>query len=262
MKITKAIAFLTLATVMSVTFVYATSESLKTSRDAISGDKLSGEEMDYSHIVTANTSVYGATMVSYTVKKDADFPDLIVDVTDSSGKIVTKVTNPNRKEILKAARVGFIEGYEDGTFKPDNPITRAEFIKMLMTFSTNRTFNILTIPTTYKNWAGRYVTLAEMQGVINKGRYTDAELNKPITRLEVVCMLAKVQIKMKGIEQNRLGHLIFTDIDGLTTEERELLLHAASYDLLEGMKDGTMKKFEPTKNITRGETARALVRIY
>ena len=101
-----------------------------------------------------------------------------------------------------------------------------------------------------------------MQGVMEKGQYSEEELEEPITRLEVACMLAKVQIKMKGIEQNQLGHLIFKDIDGLTTEERELLLHAASYDLLEGMKDGTMKKFEPTKNITRGETARALVRIY
>ena len=262
MKITKVIAFLAMAIALIATIVYATSESVKTSGDTISGDKLSGEDTDYSHIVTADTSIYGATMVSYAINKDIDFPDLIEEVINPTTRKVTKVINPNRREILMAARGGFIEGYEDGTFKPDNPITRAEFIKMLMSFSTNRTFNILSIPTTYKNWAGRYVTLAEMQGVISKGEYTDAELDKPITRLEVVCMLAKVQIKMKGIEKNQLGHLIFTDIDGLTTEERELLLHAASYDLLEGMKDGTMKEFGPNKNITRGETARALVRIY
>ena len=133
---------------------------------------------------------------------------------------------------------------------------------MLMGISTNRTFNFSAIPTSYTNWAGKYVTLAEMQGVIEKGQYSEEELEKPITRLEVVCMLAKVQIKMKGIAQNQLGSLIFTDIDALTQEERDLLLHAASYDLLEGMKDGTMKQFEPDKNITRAETARALVRIY
>ncbi len=75
-------------------------------------------------------------------------------------------------------------------------------------------------------------------------------------------MLAKVQIKMKGIAQSQLGRLIYTDIDALTEEEKGLLLHAASYDLLEGMKDGSMKEFEPNKNITRAETARALVRIY
>lgn len=254
MRIAKVIMFMVLTITIMLTLVYATNESTDVSTDMV----FSGEED--SNVVTVNASVYSANVVSYAVDKDADFPDLITEVTVN--KKVTQVVNPNRREILMAARVGFIEGYEDGTFKPDNPITRAEFIKMLMMFSTNRTFNISTIPTKYKNWAGRYITLAEMQGVINKGRYTEAELDEPITRLEVVCMLAKVQIKMKGIEQSQLGHLIFTDIDGLTTEERELLLHAASYDLLEGMKDGTMKQFEPTKNITRGEAARALVSIY
>ena len=173
-----------------------------------------------------------------------------------------EIIHEARREILMAGRVGFLEGYEDGTFKPDNPITRAEFIKMLMSLVTNRTFDYEAVPTVYYNWAGKFITLAEMQGVIEKGRYTEEEFEEPITRLEVVCMLAKAQIKMKGIPQSQLGHLIFTDIDGLTEEEKGLLLHAASYDLLEGMKDGTMKQFEPNKNITRAETARALLRVY
>ena len=199
---------------------------------------------------------------SYAVRKDIDFPDLTKSIYNKDTKKYYKIDNAYKRDILIAARIGFLEGYEDGTFKPDNPITRSEFIKMLMGISTNRTFNFSAIPTSYTNWAGKYVTLAEMQGVIEKGQYSEEELEKPITRLEVVCMLAKVQIKMKGIAQNQLGSLIFTDIDALTQEERDLLLHAASYDLLEGMKDGTMKQFEPNKNITRAETARALVRIY
>lgn len=199
---------------------------------------------------------------SFQVKKDVDFPDLVKTVYNSKTKKNEEVMHEARREILIAARVGFIEGYEDGTFKPDNPITRAEFIKMLMGLATNRTFNFEAIPTNYHNWAGRFVTLAEMQGIIEKGKYTDNDLEQPITRIEVICMLAKVQIKMKGIQQSQLGHLIYTDIDGLTEEEKGLLLHAASYDLLEGMKDGTIKVIEPNKNITRAETARALVRIY
>ena len=209
--------------------------------------------------VSRSTVLYAA---SYDVKKDVDFPDLTTEVYNKDTKKYDKIDHAYKRDILIAARIGFLEGYEDGTFKPDNPITRSEFIKMLMGISTNRTFNFSAIPTSYTNWAGKYVTLAEMQGVIEKGQYSEEELEEPITRLEVACMLAKVQIKMKGIAQNQLGSLIFTDIDALTQEERDLLLHAASYDLLEGMKDGTMKQFEPNKNITRAETARALVRIY
>ena len=194
--------------------------------------------------------------------KTVDFPDLITKVYNNRTRKYEDVPHKYKSEILVAAGVGFLEGYEDGTFKPDNPITRSEFIKMLMGLATNQTFNFDGIPTTYKNWAGRYVSLAEMQGIIEKGKYSKEELEEPITRIEVVCMLANVQIKMKGIPQSQLGSLIYTDIDGLTEDEKELLLHAASYDLLEGMNDGSMKKFEPNKNITRAETARALVRIY
>ena len=92
--------------------------------------------------------------------------------------------------------------------------------------------------------------------------YTDKTLKEPITRLEMVLMLSKTQIKMKNIPQNQIGHLVYTDIDDLTDDERDLLLHAAKYDLLEGMKDGTSKLFEPNKNLTRGEAAAALMRIY
>lgn len=209
-----------------------------------------------------NPGAYYITTNSFEVKKDADFSDLITLVYNERTREYDEVPHEAKPEILKAARVGFLEGYEDGTFKPDDPITRAEFIKMLMGLVTNRTFNFEAVPTLYYNWAGKFVTLAEMQGVIESGRYTDEELEEPITRLEVVCMLAKAQIKMKGIPQSQLGHLIYTDIDGLTEEEKGLLLHAASYDLLEGMRDRTIDKFEPNKNITRAETARALVRIY
>ena len=214
-------------------------------------------------LISLYVCVYSVQATSvFKVNKNVDFPDLQKEVYDKQTRKTIIEYNPYRREILIAARVGFIEGYPDGEFKPDDNITRAEFIKMLMGLATNRTFDFDSVTTTYSNWAGKFVTLAEMQGIIEKGRYTEKELEEPITRLEVVCMLARVQIKMKNIPQSQLGHLIYTDIDDLTKEEESLLLHAASFDLLEGMKDGSVDKFEPNKNITRAEIARALVRIY
>ena len=225
--------------------------------------KASGEvSEEYDEATDIIPSSFKVSNNSFEVKRNVDFPDLVSIVKNPKSKKDEEVEHEAKRERLIAARIGFIVGYPDGKFRPDNPITRAEFIKMLMGLATNRTFNFETIPSSYKNWAGKFVTLAEMQGIIEKGRYTDADLDQPITIIEVICMLAKVQIKMKGIPQSQLGHLIYTDIDGLTEEEKGLLLHAASFDLLEGMKDGTMKEIEPNKNITRAETAKALVRIY
>lgn len=166
------------------------------------------------------------------------------------------------REITQATNIKVIEGYPDGYFRPENTISREEFIKMLMVLATNRTFDFESVDTKYASWAGSYVTIAEMQGVIEPGTYTDETLKEPITRLEMVLMLSKTQIKMKGIPQNQLGSLVYTDIDNLTDDEKDLLLHAAKYDLLEGMADGSSKLFEPNKNLTRGEAAAALMRIY
>lgn len=193
--------------------------------------------------------------------KEYKFPDIYWYEKDRQGRDIL-VEHFAVREITQATNIKVINGYEDGTFRPNNSISREEFIKMLMVLATNRTFDFESVETNYKSWAGPYVTIAEMQGVIDVGAYTDETLKQPITRLEMVLMLSKTQIKMKGIPQNQLGSLVYTDIKTLTDDEKDLLLHAVKYDLLEGMSDGTSKLFEPNKNLTRGEAAAALMRIY
>jgi len=188
------------------------------------------------------------------------FSDLQWSVKDRYGQVKTYEHFAVR-EIMQATNINVISGYPDGTFKPNNSISREEFIKMLMVLATNRTFDFASVDTKYTSWSGPYVTIAEMQGVIEPGMYTDETLKLPITRLEMVLMLSKTQILMKGIPQNQLGSLVYTDIDGLTEDEKDLILHAVKYDLLEGMKDGMNLLFEPNKHLTRGEAASALMRI-
>ncbi len=166
------------------------------------------------------------------------------------------------REIIQATNIGVMEGYPDGTFMPDEPIIRCEFIKMLMSLATNKNFDFGSMDSQYKDWYGPYVTLAEMQGIIDKNGYTIEELQEPITRIEMILMLAKTQIHMKGIPQTQIGTLKYTDLNKLTQDEKDLVLHAADYDLLEGMKDGTETMLYPNKYLTRGEAAAALMRIY
>lgn len=189
------------------------------------------------------------------------YPDLTWITKDNYGKEIINVHFATR-EITQATDIKVMEGYPDGTFRPDDPIKRCEFIKMLIGLATNKTFDFGNIDSKYSMWYGPYVTVAEMQGIIEKNQYTESELEEPITRLEMILMLAKTQIKMKGIEQSQLGKLVYTDIDTLTQDEKDLVLHAAQYDLLEGMKDGSITLLEPNKNLTRGEAAAALMRIY
>jgi len=169
-------------------------------------------------------------------------------------------------EILKASSIGLLEGYEDGTFRPNNTISKAEFLKLAIILSTNRNFDFSAIPTNLNHWSAPYVAVAEMQNVIDKGEYNDYNLNEPITRIEMICILSKIQINMKGISQYRDAELpAYIDIDTLTEEEKELLLHAARYELMSDMferNENGQYTIRPYDNLTRGEAAMAIMRIY
>ena len=202
------------------------------------------------------------------------FPDLQVVAKDERGRIkydratgkelyvYHKATN----EILKASAIGLLEGYADGTFRPDATIKRGEFIKLAIRLATNRNFDFSAIPIKSNHWAAPYVAVAEMQGVIAKGRYSDDDLEEPITRIEMICILSKIQISMKGVYQHRDTELpAYVDIDTLTNEEKELLLHAAKYELISEMykkNDKGVYAIRPFDNLTRGDAAMAIMRIY
>ena len=202
------------------------------------------------------------------------FPDLLVQKFDEDGKPLREGGSKNgafifeehwaSKSIVKSTKIGLIEGYlqSDGSyaFKPEQAITRAEFIKMAIILSTNRTFDFNTVPSDMNHWAGKYVKIAEMQNVVPKGLYNDSNLDEAITRIEMICILSKIQINMKGVAQNTLGKLQYTDIGGLTNDEKAMLLHAAKYTLISDMLETTT--FEPNKNLTRAEATVAIMKIY
>lgn len=88
---------------------------------------------------------------------------------------------------------GIINGYEDGTFKPDNTITRAEFAKMLiLALSDGVTYTVTTdrFPDLAKDhWANVYINAAVSLGAING--YDDGTFRpeNPVTYGEAVKML-------------------------------------------------------------------------
>ena len=89
------------------------------------------------------------------------------------------------------SRMGVIGGYADGTFRPDAPISRAEFAKIAVSFTQNNgsaVYNYFTdVKTT--DWFAPYVTAAKDAGLIEG--YSDGSF-KPeskITRAEA-CAIA------------------------------------------------------------------------
>lgn len=225
----------------------------------------------------------------HTFDNSLPYKDLQSEVLDNKGKPIEnnngeKLYNYHKyiNEILKASSITIdkqghklAEGYETGNFEPDKEVTYGEFIKMAISLANNRSFDYSIFPSPdpaegiTKHWAAPYVVVAEMQDVIEVGEINSENIDTPINRLEMIRILSKIQINMKGIPQFTDGFLPnYTDITMIGKENEDLLLHAAKYDMIEGMynpdsdSDGRELKLEPYKNITRAEAVRALLRVY
>ena len=129
---------------------------------------------------------------------------------------------------------GLVNGYTDGTFKPNAKITRAEFVAILSRFphtdiGTDKSF--ADVPRT--NWAYNAVQTALAQGWISAG--TNFRPNAPITRAETVTILNRVL----GRQADR--YTVYTE-DGIRIMPDVPDTHWAYWDMLEATTDHQFAK--------------------
>lgn len=144
---------------------------------------------------------------------------------------------------------GYITGYQDGTFKPDQKITRAEFMAII-----NRAFNF-----TQKSegsftdvkpgaWYADVVSQAKAAGYISG--YPDGSIrpDDTITRQEAAVIIAKI----KRLAADASGVADFKDAYGIAGWSKGNIGAVAASGLMNGYPDGS---FRATNNITRAEAA-------
>jgi hypothetical protein len=156
--------------------------------------------------------------------------------------------------IEKWANEGLVGGYEDGSFKPGNPITRAEFASLIqrafkLTPAQGVTFKDVKVDAWY---AGAIHTLAA-NGVANGYEDGTFRPNAQITRAEAAAMIANA----KGLAQNVAAVNVFVDVDQIPAWAKGVVGAAVEAGFMGGYPDGT---FGASKNITRAEAVSALDR--
>ena len=107
-----------------------------------------------------------------------------------------------RAGIAKAFKANIIKGYEDGTFRPEQPISRSEMAVMIVNAmqkvpGSEVAAVSFTDSSQIPTWARSYVQVAVQEGIIaGKG----GNLFKPsdqATRAEAACMVSKLIAKIK-----------------------------------------------------------------
>lgn len=142
---------------------------------------------------------------------------------------------------------GVINGYEDGTFRPDANVTRAELAKLVSVQFGNST------PKAYSDvaesdWFYSYVT-ASGDYFLAEGEF---QPNSQATREEVAYAIY-VATKLEASNAS----ITFTDASDITAQYRQAIAAVFAKGVITGYPDGS---FLPKNNITRAETATVLSR--
>lgn len=150
---------------------------------------------------------------------------------------------------------GFISGYSDATFKPNNSITRAEFVKILNKYFGLNKKSGQTFEDTKTHWAKDEIDIAITNG-ITKGLYiTKFEPNKSITREEVSVMVSNY---LNLFDTNYEEIAKFNDKNSISDFAKSAIEGMIERNYIGGYEDNTTR---PKGNITRAEAISILNRI-
>lgn len=153
-----------------------------------------------------------------------------------------------------------ITGYTDGTFKPNNPVTRAEFATiMVRALELNlKDPGEKTFADVSKNhWAYKYVETAKYY--LTGYRTSTGDLFKP-SDTAVREDMAVALVKAKGLANEDVNNDIlnvFTDKEGISPNLKKFVAIAVKHEIMRGsnLAGSGLKSFNPQGVLTRAEAA-------
>jgi hypothetical protein len=170
-----------------------------------------------------------ATAAIFTLAGQAHFTAAAVKFSDTA-------SHWSQNGIETAVDKGYVDGYPDGTFKPDQSISRAEFITMLSKATKN-------IGKPGEKWYAPYVGGLLAKKVVFDGEFDDYD--KFMTRLE----LAKLSLRMVQPD--------LQDPNAVVTDDN-MMISAIKKGLIQGMAGG---KVEPEALTTRAQSITIIERV-
>jgi SpoIID/LytB domain protein len=144
-----------------------------------------------------------------------------------------------------------ISGYSDGTFRPNNAVTKAQFSKIIInSLGYERVFNQQTFMDVPKDdWANPYVEAAIQNGLLLKDEVGPSfHSNIPISREEMAVMIGRA-LSLSPVSRPAKF------IDNYEMKRPGLVEAVSNAGILDGYPDGT---FKPENFLTRAQAAKVI----
>lgn len=153
--------------------------------------------------------------------------------------------------IQSLAAKGIIDGFGDGTFRPNDPVTRAQFVKML-----DLTLGIAPSekPTAFRDvpagaWYAGYVSAASQAGIVQGVSLSRFAPDAPLSREQMAVLVAR------ALHLRPTGITIFKDGAEISPWAEASVQADVDAGYLRGMPDGS---FQPLASATRAQAAEVL----
>ena len=147
--------------------------------------------------------------------------------------------------IRELVAAGAIKGYPDGSFRPDQIITRAEFATVLVKALELPVNNSKAFADTTGHWAGEAISTAYAAGIISGYNNQSFGPDDPITREQMAVMMVKA-LRLSNVR----GSVSFADSDKISPWAKEAVAAAYESQLISGYPD---KTFRPGNQASRAE---------
>ncbi len=182
----------------------------------------------------------------FAVKKSA-----VTVVTPTLGTLTDIAGHWAEANIRKLVELGAVSGYPDGSFMPDNTITRAEFATILVKAFKLEIRNGNVFSDTAGHWAKDNVSTAAAFGIA--GGYEDGSFGPDdlITREQMAVMSVKAA-KLEVVNDETE----FADSAGISEWAKSAVTTAVKNGLMKGYPDNT---FQPRGNAKRAEAVTVIM---
>ncbi len=223
----------------------------KTVDVTISGGGGGGGSSSGGGVVTGGAAGRGSAPVMGPDRTPAAIEGSVVEFTDIND---VPWAQPSIKYL---AGKGYISGYGDGTFKPAQAVTRAEFVKMCVTVfaiqadSTDSGF----VDVAEDAWYAKYIAAAKNAGLVNGISETHFGVNETISREDMCTIIDRIIAKMYIVTEEVYDAPLFEDRAEISEYAKAPVTNLYKCGIINGVSE---TEFSPKTDVNRAMAAKVL----